>query len=79
MMPKPAQSLRERKTQNEKREQREFEAMARAVAHYLERRGWKILVVGDARMQHQPGERTYNHEFVVRVTGVKRASTEPAP
>ncbi len=45
------------------------QAMLQAVADYLERNGWKVVVIGSPRVQKQPGEREYNYEFVLRFTG----------
>ena len=49
-----------------------FNALADAIAAYLESIGWRALVVGSPRIQHQLLEREFNYEFVVRFTGGRK-------
>lgn len=49
-----------------------FNDMADAIGTYLKTVGWSALVVGNPRVQQQPGEREFNYEFVVRFTGGKK-------
>lgn len=64
-----------RKTEKEK----VWESLVEAVAIYLSSVGWQALVIGNPRIQHQPGEdRNFNYEFVVRFTGKQVESPKPA-
>lgn len=49
-----------------------FEHLAEAIGVYLDAVGWRVLVVGSPRVQHQPGEAEFNYEFVVRFTGGRK-------
>jgi hypothetical protein len=53
-----------------------FVIMAKAIARYLEDKGWRVIVVGDTRIQQPFGERQFNYEFVTRITAHK---PEPKP
>lgn len=48
-----------------------IDPMLSAVAEFLERRGWKVLVIGSPRIQQQPGDLQLNYEFVLKFTGKK--------
>ena len=52
-----------------------FDRLAVAVGAYLETIGWRAIVVGNPRVQQQPGDRELNYEFVVRFTGGKKKTT----
>jgi hypothetical protein len=49
-----------------------FGRLTLEIGRYLETVGWRALVIGNARVQHQAGERQYNYEFVVTFTGGKK-------
>ena len=49
-----------------------FSVLARAVGTFLNQKGWEVFVVGDPYIQHPLGAREHTHEFVVRITAVKR-------
>lgn len=46
--------------------------MLTATAKFLEKQGWKVLVIGSPRIMQQPGELAFNYEFVLRFTGKKK-------
>lgn len=46
--------------------------MLGSVAKYLEKKGWRVLVIGASRIQQQPGDAAFNYEFVFRFTGKKK-------
>lgn len=48
-----------------------IDPMLSAVAEFLERREWKVLVIGSPRIQQQPGDLQFNYEFVLKFTGKK--------
>jgi hypothetical protein len=50
-----------------------FGRLSVALADYLESVGWSAVVVGEPRVQQQPGERAFNFEFVVRFTGGQKS------
>lgn len=47
-------------------------AMLGSVAKYLEKKGWKVLVIGSPRIEQQPGDLQFNYEFILRFTGKKK-------
>lgn len=47
-------------------------AMLGVVAKYLEKQGWKVLIIGSPRIEQQFGNRPFNYEFVLRFTGKKK-------
>lgn len=49
-----------------------FGRLTQEINRYLETVGWRALVIGNARIQQQAGERKFNYEFVVRFTGGKK-------
>lgn len=49
-----------------------FGRLTLEIGRYLETIGWRALVIGHARVQHQAGERDFNYEFVVKFTGGKK-------
>jgi hypothetical protein len=59
-----------------------FGPMARAVAKYVEARGWKIIVAGPCRIEQQvPMSSKYRFQFVLEFLGVKitpKSKTKPA-
>jgi hypothetical protein len=50
-----------------------FKHLADAVGVYLAAVGWRALLVGNPRVEQQPGDRQFNYEFVVRFTGSKES------
>lgn len=48
-------------------------ALYKAVAAFLKRQGWSVVVPGGCRVQRQlqPGDLSANYEFVVRFTGTR--------
>lgn len=51
------------------------DAMLRAVAKYLELKGWSVAVIG-AKCIQGPVDLDFNYEFVLKFTGVKRESEQ---
>lgn len=49
-----------------------FGRFVRGFARYMDSIGWSVLVAGNPRIQHQPGDRPMNHEFVLRFTGLEK-------
>jgi hypothetical protein len=47
------------------------EKMKRAIAAYLKEHGWNVVVAGEARVEHLPGDADFNFQFVLRFTGSK--------
>jgi DNA-dependent RNA polymerase auxiliary subunit epsilon len=41
------------------------------VAEYLEKNGWKAIVIGGTCIKQEITDRKYNYDFVVRFTGGK--------
>ncbi len=52
------------------------DAMLKAVAQYLERKGWQVAVIGASRVQG-PIDLACNYELVFRFTGRKREGPQP--
>lgn len=46
------------------------------IAKYIESNGWKIVVIGPARIQQPFGGLGFNYELVVGFTGVKRQDSQ---
>lgn len=48
-----------------------FNKMGRGICAYLKTQGWKIIVVGDTRIQRPFGSDRYNFELVFNITAIK--------
>lgn len=55
------------------------DVMLNAIAEYLKSKGWKVLVIGDAKVQQHPDAERFNFEFVVRFTGGPPKDLTPPP
>lgn len=44
-----------------------------AVAKFLKRQGWSVIVAGGCEVQQQADDEANNFEFVMRFTGVRKA------
>lgn len=44
----------------------------RQIAKYIESQGWRVVVIGPARIQQPLGSREFQFEFVVNFVGSKR-------
>lgn len=43
----------------------------RAIAKYLEKRGWVVITVGGSQIRQSWGAREFHYEFVVEIMGKK--------
>lgn len=46
--------------------------MLNSVAKFLEKNGWKVLVIGSPKIQQPIGNFAFNYEFVLSFTGKKK-------
>ena len=48
-----------------------FDIVAVAIANYMRKKGWSILVIGEPQVQKEIGSLKYNFELVFKFTGKK--------
>lgn len=51
------------------------EQLQRAIAAYLESRGWKVIVAGELQIRRPAWDLSSNFEFVMKFTGKKPVPT----